>query len=355
MTGEAMQKESMQGSSPLLGLLIRRLGHAVLLLAVLSLLSFILADLAPGDMVSQLQLDPRVSADTVEQLRQRYGLDQPWHQRYVQWLSAALRGDLGYSLAHQLPVTKLLWPRLQASLWLGFAAAAVGWSLALLGGALAAWRPGSGWDRLLSVAQGVLLSVPDLLLALAALWLASRSGLFPLAGTASLDVDDLSTWQRLGDRLWHLALPAVTLGLAVAPGLAAHVRQALVEARSAPCVTAAQGHGLGGWRLFHRYTLRLAAPTLLHLAALSVASLVSGSLVIEAVLGWPGLGPMLLDAVLARDTHVVLAGALLSAGFLLLANLLADLATHHLDPRTTSALRGVQQSVRRPSTPASRR
>ena len=179
----------------------------------------------------------------------------------------------------------------------------------------------------------MLLSVPDLLLALGALWLASRSGWFPLAGMASLDADELSTWQRLGDRLWHLVLPATTLGLAVAPGLAAHVRQALVDAGSAPCVLAARGHGIGAWRRFHRYTLRLAAPTLLHLAALSVATLVSGSLVVEAVLGWPGLGPMLLDAVLARDTHVVLAGALLSAGILLLANLLADLAALWLDPR----------------------
>ena len=126
----------MSGVSPLLALLGRRLLHGVLLLAVLSLLSFILADLAPGDLVSQLQMDPRISADTIEQLRGRYGLDQPWPQRYGRWLRAALRGDLGYSLTHQLPVTTLLGPRLQASLWLGLTAALLGWSLALLGGRL---------------------------------------------------------------------------------------------------------------------------------------------------------------------------------------------------------------------------
>lgn len=340
------------GTPPLLRILARRLAHGLLLLAVLSLLSFILADLAPGDVVSQLQLDPRVSADTVEQLRQRYGLDRPWPTRYAQWLGAALRGDLGYSLSHQVPVTALLWPRFQASLWLGLAAALVGWGLALLGGGLAAWRPGSWWDRLLGVAQGTLMSVPDLLLALAALWLASRSGWFPIGGMESLDADDLSTWQRVADRLRHLALPASTLGLAVAPGLAAHVRQALVEAQSAPCVQAARGHGLdahprGAWHLFRNYTLRLAAPALVHLAALSVAGLVSGSLVIETVLGWPGLGPLLLDAVLARDTHVVLAGALLSASVLLLANLSADLAAHHLDPRIPSTLQKARRKATR--------
>lgn len=325
------------GRSPLWALLSRRVAHGLLLLLVLSVASFALAEMAPGDLVTQLELDPRISPSTLEQLRQRYGLDAPLIERYGHWLGSMVVGEFGYSLAYRSPVGALLAPRWVRSLTLACAAGLVAWSLALISGLLAARRRGSWLDRLIMTLHGMLLAVPDLLLALAALYLAARTGLFPLSGMQSLGAAELSPWAHRLDRLWHLALPALALALGLLPGLAAHVRYAFIQAYDAPSVRAARGHGIGRWRLFRRYALRLAAPHLIHLGALSFATLMSGSLIVEIVLGWPGLGPLLLEAILARDTHVVLAGALLSAAGLLLANLVADVAAWHMDPRLDGA------------------
>lgn len=319
--------------SPLGSILVQRVSHGVSLLFLLSLLSFALADLAPGDLLSHMELDSRVSAETVDGLRDRYGLDRPWFQRYGQWLLSVGQGDLGYSLAYHQPVSQLIVPRMVNSLTLALAAGTIAWGLGLLLGLLAAWHPDGWLDRVILGVNSMLLAIPDLLLALGALWLAARSGLFPVSGMASLDIAELSPWQQLLDRLWHLTLPAVTLGLGFLPTLAAHTRRALMDALNAPYVQAARAHGIGPWRIFRRYALRGAANPLITLFGLSLTTLMSGSLIVEVVLGWPGLGPLLLDAILARDTHLVLAGALLSACLLLLGNLVADLMLWHLDPR----------------------
>lgn len=320
-------------ASALGAMLGQRLLHGILLLLLLSLLSFALAELAPGDVVSQLELDPSVSRQTIDQLRARYALDRPWLERYGSWWRSLLRGDLGYSLSYHLPVRQLVLPRLCNTLVLTLSASLMAWFLALLLGGLAAWYRGGWIDRWVLTGNSVLLATPDLLLAVLALWLAARSGWFPLADLTSLDAPSWPLWRRLADRLWHLILPATTLALAVLPTLLAHVRRALVEASDAPFVEAARGHGVGEWRLFRRYALRSAANPLVTLLGFTLATLMSGSLIVEWILGWPGLGPLLLHAVLARDTHLVIAGALLSAAFLLLGNLLADLLLWHLDPR----------------------
>lgn len=314
-------------------LLGRRLLHGLMTMFLLTVLAFVLADLAPGDLVSQLELDPRISPQTIEHLRVQYGLDRPWPQRYVRWLASVAEGDFGYSLSYHLPVRQVVVPRLANSLLLTASATVLAWILGLLFGALAACRRDGWLDRLLLLVNGALLAVPNLLLALAALWLAASSGLFPVAGMASLDAADLTPWQRLTDRLWHWVLPASTLALGLLPTLAAHTRQGLIDALASPYVLAARAHGIAPRRILWRYALRGAANPLISLFGLSLGTLLSGSLIVEIVLGWPGLGPLLLNAVLARDTHVVLAGALLSAGCLGLGNGLADLLLWRSDPR----------------------
>ena len=319
--------------SALGSLLGQRLVHGTFLLLLLSLISFALAELAPGDIISQLEVDASISSQTLEQLRDHYALDRPWPVRYAAWWRSTLAGNLGYSMAYHLPVRQLVLPRLANTLTLTFSATLIAWGLALWLGSLAAWARGGWIDRAVLAGNSVLLATPDLLLAVAALWLAARTGWFPLADMASLDAPQWPLWQRLLDRLWHLALPATTLALGLLPSLAAHVRRALLDAWDAPFVEAARGYGLGEGRIFWRYVLRSAANPLINLLGFSLAALMSGSLIVEWVLGWPGLGPLLFDAVLARDTHLVIAGALLSATFLLLGNLLADVLLWHLDPR----------------------
>ncbi len=316
-----------------MGYLLRRLGHGLLLLGLLSIGCFLLADLAPGDFFSEMRLDPRVSETTVETWKSRYGLDRSFLYRYGAWLGSVARGDLGFSFANQRPVTELLLPRLRNTLLLTGAGTALAWGLALVLGTLAAARPDGLLDRLLAPVSAVLQSVPEILLCLCALWLVARTGWFPVGGLVSLDAESLPPGARLLDLLWHLALPAAILVLSAFPILFGHVRSAVAEALEAPFVRAARGHGIPPWRRLFRHALPAATHPLLPLLGLSIGGLLSESLIVEVTLGWPGLGPLLLDAIFARDLHVVVGATLVSSLFLLVGNLLADLLLLAADPR----------------------
>ncbi len=311
----------------------RRLVNGLLLLFLVSVLSFLLAELVPGDFLSQMRIDPQISQDTVDALRLRYGLDDSLPQRYGRWAGSLLRGELGFSFVHNRPVTELVLPRVGKTLLLTLTATALAWLIALPWGAFMASRPGGIADRTGLGITALLAAAPDLLLGLGALLLAARTGWFPVGGMSSLGAEDLDTWGRLRDTAHHLVLPATALALAGLPTLVRHVRAAFAEALAAPHILAARGHGIGPRRLLFAYALPSAAVPLTTLFGLSLGSLLSGSLIIEVILSWPGLGPLFLDAILGRDLHVILGVTLLSGGVLILGQLIADMLLFLVDPR----------------------
>lgn len=312
---------------------LRSLLRTLLLLGVLSVATFGLAELAPGDYAAEMRLDPRLSASSLEALRERYGLDRSWGSRYLSWLGSVARGELGYSFAHQAPIAALLRPRLPATLLLAASATTLAWLAALALGAAAAWRP-RGWaDRLATLLGTALLALPELLLLLLLLAWAGHSRLLPLGGLRSLDAAELGFWASALDLLRHLLLPAAALAAGLLPSLLRHVRAALADALAEPSQQAARGHGLGAARRLFSYVLPGAAPTLLPLAGFSFGSLLSSSLLVEIVFAWPGIGPLFLDAILARDLHLVTGILLVSALLLAAGNALARLALDWTDPR----------------------
>ncbi len=313
--------------------LARRLLASALLLLLISALSFLLAELAPGDFLAEMRFHPGVSAETLEHLRQLHGIDRPLSERYVGWLMAIGRGELGHSFAHNLPVVELLAPRARNTLILTITATCGLWLLALTLASAAARHPRGAVDRWATAGCALLLALPRPLLALAALLLAARVSWLPSSGMRSLPLVETGNWHPLLDGARHLLLPAATLILAGLPTLYRHLRGALSEAFGEPHVAAARGHGIGRRRLFWRYVLPSAAGRLTSLLGLSIGGLLSGSLVVEVVLGWPGLGPLMLDAVLARDIYLVVAGTLMSATLLIAGNLLADGLLLVIDPR----------------------
>ncbi len=312
---------------------VERALHGVLLLLALSLLTFVLAEVAPGDFLAEMRLDPEIPEETVEALKTRYGLDRPWPLRWLRWLRSVATGDLGHSFGRGVPVAELIWPRLRNTLLLTVTAMALAWAAALVLGTLMASRRGGWTDRWLRGAAAVPLALPDLVLGLGCLLLAARSGWFPIGGMSSLDAAGFGFWRRAADLAWHLALPATALAAASLPVLLHHVRSALVDALETPFVAAARGHGIARRRLLLRYALPAAAHPLIALFGLSLGRLLSGSLVIEVILDWPGVGPLLLDAILSRDLHVVVAVTLLSAAALIAGNLVADVLLYAADPR----------------------
>jgi len=188
-------------------------------------------------------------------------------------------------------------------------------------------------DRLLSWATAGLLVIPDLAVALGLLVLAVRSGWFPTGGMASVDFETLSPFNKLRDLALHMILPVTALVLSSLPLLVRHVRAAVADVLNAPFLLAAVGHGIRKRTLLYRYALPAAANPLISLFGFSIGVLLSGSLLIEVVMSWPGLGPLLLEAVLARDLYVVVGGILGSTLFLVGGNLLADLLLYWADPR----------------------
>ena len=310
----------------------RRLLHSVLLLGAVSVFTFGIAQLAPGTFLDEMRLNPQISAQTIDSLRVHYGLDQPLPVRYFRWLVSVVRGDFGYSLAYNVPVSKLLWIRLQNTLLLGTTAMILGWILALTLGIWSAFHPRSWIDRGSSVGSTLLLATPELALGLLFLFAAARWGILPAGGMMSI-VSGQNHWQAIADVVRHLVLPAIVLALAAVPVLLRHVRAAMLEALNSPFIQAAKGHGIGNGRLLIRNALPVAANPLISLFGLSLASLVSGSFLVEIITGWPGVGPLFINAIFARDLHIVMAVVMLFSVVLVIASLLSDLLLYAIDPR----------------------
>ncbi len=317
--------------------MIRRLAvralQALVLLPLVALASFALAELAPGDFFAEMRLDPRLSEAHLRDLRARHGLDRPLPERYLRWLGSAVQGDLGFSFAYGQPVGALLAPRLRNSLLLNSAATAVAWALAIPLGVWWARARGRPASRVFAVATAGLLALPDMVVALALLLFAVQSGWFPAGGMVSLGHEEMSALARAADVARHLALPALALVLGILPVLVRHVRAATAEALEAPFVKAARAHGLSEARVLFFHALPAAANPLVSLFGLSIAGLLSLSLLVEVVMAWPGLGPLMLEAILARDLHLVVGPVLASCVLLLAANLAADLLLLAVDPR----------------------
>jgi peptide/nickel transport system permease protein len=317
--------------------LLRRLGHALFLLVGVSILAFLFTSLAPGTYFDEMRLNPQIAPETVAALRAQYGLDKPLPVRYLSWLNSVLQGQMGFSFAYNSPVAPLLLLRAGNTLILTITSTLLAWAVALPLGIWSAERLGQLPDRLLSWGTAILLVIPDLALALGLLVLAVRTGWFPTGGMASIDSETLSSLNRLRDLTLHMILPVTALVLSSLPLLIRHVRAAVADVLNAPFLLAAVGHGIPRRTLLYRYALPAAANPLISLFGFSIGILLSGSLLIEVVMSWPGLGPLLLESILARDLYVVVGGVLFSTLFLVGGNFLADSLLYWADPRIRTA------------------
>jgi peptide/nickel transport system permease protein len=314
-----------------------RIAQAVFLLFGASILTFLFSAVAPGNYFDEMRLNPQISSQTVTFLRAQYELDRPLPVRYARWVDSILHGQMGFSFAFNSPVAPLLWARAKNTLLLTLTATLLAWAVALPLGIWSADYAGRWPDRAISFATAGFLAVPDLVLALGLLILAVRSSRLPAGGFVSIAFETLSPVNKLRDVAVHMALPVAALVLSSLPILVRHVRAAVGEVLGAPYLRAAEGHGIPRPRLLFKYALRAAANPLISLFGLSIGGLLSGSLIVEVVMSWPGLGPLLLEAILARDLYVVIGGVLLSTAFLVAGNFLADMLLYWADPRIRTA------------------
>jgi peptide/nickel transport system permease protein len=311
----------------------RRLLRAGLLLVGVSALCFLFTEMAPGSFFDEMRLNPQISPATITALRARYGVDQPLAMRYARWMAAVIRGDLGYSIAYNTPVVPLLWARAKNTLLLTATATLLTWLIAVPLGVLTAASRGRWLDKVVAVGSSLLISIPEIVIAIALLALAVRSRVVPVGGMRSIAFQELSTWGQFQDVAQRMLLPTLVLVLASVAVVERHVRASVLEVLEAPYIQAARGLGISRTRLLFRHILPVAANPAISLLGFSLAALLSGSLLVEVVAGWPGLGPLILDATLSRDLYLVIGGVMFSAVFMVAGNFIADLLLIASDPR----------------------
>lgn len=313
--------------------ILRRFINIVPLLLGITLLSFGIMKLAPGDFLSQMALNPLISRETIEILRRQFGLDQPWPIQYLKWLWGIIHFDFGYSFTYRISVATLIIERVLNTLLLTTAAAFLSWFLALLLGVYTAlWRK-SLFDQILSFFSFATISVPTFFLALLGVFFAAITGWLPTGGAMSFNYQTLSSLEKVWDRLYHLILPATVLGIAGFGGLFRITRSYFLEMMRQPFVITAKAKGLPSTTVTWRHIFPNAINPLITLLGFQIAGLLSGAAFTEIIFAWPGLGRLILEAVMSQDLYLVMGSLLMGAILLILGNLFADILLATIDPR----------------------
>ena len=319
----------------------RRLLASVPIVGLVLTFTFVGLHLAPGDPV-RLYLGPTVDAAAAEQLRHAFGLDRPVAVQYVAWLAGFVLGDWGTSFAQHRPVTAVLGDALGPTVLLTGLSLILTYLVGVATGTVQALRRRSALDTGLTVATTVLQALPAYVLALglvlvfgyaATLWGWPAALRLPALGAEGVAADFLPPLQRLVDRIRHLLLPALTLSVIGAAGMARFARASLADALRQPFVAAARSRGLSERRVVIRHAVRTGLLPVVTLLGLQLPALFSGVVFVEAIFAWPGMGRVAVQAVLARDYPVVMAVTAVFAVLVVLGNLLADLLAAALDPR----------------------
>jgi peptide/nickel transport system permease protein len=306
------------------------------LLVGITFVSWAAIQLAPGsgDYFQSLVLQyPQISPATIEGLRARFGMDQPPWIQYFRWLWNIVHLDFGLSFAYQVPVTWLIGTRALNTLLLSVTSLAAAWAIAIPLGIYSAVHQYSVTDGLLSAGAFVAISVPSFFSALLLLYAAYWSHLLPLQGLTSVNYDVLSLGERVLDVAWHLVLPTLALGVFSVGGLMRYMRNNLLDVLRADYVKTARAKGVSERRVIFRHAVRNAINPLVTLFGFELGGLLSGAAFVENILGYPGLGRLVLEAVLKKDVFVVMGSLLMGSVLLILGNLAADILLALVDPR----------------------
>ncbi|WKW11302.1 ABC transporter permease [Pseudogemmatithrix spongiicola] len=313
--------------------LVVRLGQAIAVIGIVVTLCFALVRLAPGDPFFAALDQPGVPPEAAAAMRVSFGYDRPLHEQYLRFLRNIASGDLGYSHSRSRPVREVIAALLPNSLLLSGTGLLVG---ALLGIGLGAWQGWRAESRLATLSDRALLaiaSVPEFVLALLlAMLFALELRWLPVSGMRSEGVGGAA------DVLRHLILPAGTLALMVAAILARHQRAAMRGVRNAEFIRAARASGIPERRVLFRHALRNAIAPVLTVLGVMLGAVAGGTVLIERVFDWPGMGRAVVEAVGQRDYPLVVGAVLVTSVAVTLATLLADLAVAWADPRLRNRL-----------------
>lgn len=323
----------------MIGYLLRRiLGAIPLLLGILTLIFFVV-HLAPGDPTARF-LSPNVPPEVVAQMRENLGLNQPLHIQYFKWLKAFLTGDFGYSFGQMRPIGEILPEVLWNTVQLTLISLVVIFVVGMLIGIVQAVRQYSIADNVLTFVALFFYSMPSFWFALMLILIfslkANTAGWpiqFPASGMTGVEYDYLGVGGKITDRIMHLVLPAIALGIGSAAGVARYMRGSMLEVIHQDFIRTARAKGLSERTVVFKHALRNALIPIITLLGLYLPFLLSGAVLVETIFGWPGMGRAIVDAILQRDYPMVMATSFVIAAIVVAGNLLSDVLYAVVDPR----------------------
>jgi len=313
--------------------ILKRLSQATLVIFLVSVLSFMLLKLSPGDCFTDIKLNPSTSQAFIESEKVRLGYDKPVLIQYANWLGSALQGNLGRTCQGNAPVLQLVSERAGNTLILAIASLITTWAIAIPLGIYCAVKQNSNQDRGIQVLSYALQGFPSFILAILVLMFAQSTSLFPVGGLTSIDFSDLNWFGKIIDIGYHLVLPVFTLTVIGFVGLQRLMRGNLLDVLRQDYIKTARSKGLPENRIIYIHALRNAINPLITLLGFELSGLLSGSFITEYFFSLPGLGKLLLQAVQQKDVNLVMAGLTLGTLMLVIGNLLADLLLKTVDPR----------------------
>lgn len=319
-------------------LLRRLIGAIPLLLGILTLIFFII-HIAPGDPTARY-FNPNVAPEVIEQMRRNLGLDQPIHIQYFRWIGSFARGDFGYSFGQMRPIAEILPTVLWNTVQLMVVAVVIIFVLGMFIGILQAVRQYSVVDGVLTFFALFFYSMPSFWLALMLILVfslkASQWGWavqFPASQMTSVGFEFMSTGEQLGDRVMHMIMPALALGIGSAAGIARYMRASMLEVIHQDYIRTARAKGLSDRTVIYKHALRNALIPIVTLFGLYLPALLSGSVLIETIFAWPGMGRLIVDSIFQRDYPLVMATSFIVAALVVAGNLVADVLYAVVDPR----------------------
>ncbi len=320
----------------MLSYIIKRLILLIPLLLGITLISFVVIHLAPGEPTDlQTQMNPQAGSELQEKLRVQYGLDQPLYVQYGQWLGRLVQLDFGESFAtDRRPVLEKITERLPVTILLNLLSIVLILAVSVPLGILSAIRRNSGFDRTTTVLVFTGFAMPSFWLALLMMdWFGVRLGWLPVSGLKSLGYEYLGFWNQIIDRLSHLILPVFVSAIGGLAGFSRYMRSNMLEVVRQDYILTARAKGLAERTVIYKHALRNALLPVITILGLSVPGLIGGSVIFETIFAIPGMGKLFYDGVMMRDYPLIMGVLVIGAVLTLLGNLLADISYALADPR----------------------
>ena len=320
----------------LLGYVIKRIFQTIPLLFLVSIISFFLIRLAPVDPLAELRLNPSITQETLDYEVKRLGLDKPIIVQYGMWLKNFVKGDMGYCTTGEKVADKLM-ERIPNTLLLTIFVIFFTWMVGIPLGIVAALNWRRAIDRVLTLLSSVGMAIPSFFFALLLLIFAVKTGWFPTGGLTSYNHSEMTTFGKIIDILHHLVLPVIVLFTISLSGLQRQMRGNLLDVLQSDYVKFARAKGLSETKVVYKHALRNAINPMITLLGFEFASLLSGAALTEYVFQYPGLGRLILEAVMKSDINLVMASLMIGTVMLVIGNLLADILLKLVDPRVEVA------------------